>query len=138
MKMKMRPRYYCDHCGKGGGSAYHMRNHEAACTMNPDRNCKMCDFGDLVQHPIAELIAALGIGDDAGMTELRDLTEGCPVCILAAIRQSKLQHGGDMDEDGYSEGFYITQFDFKKDRDEFLKEMNDARAESEFNRYADY
>jgi hypothetical protein len=90
----MRWRYYCDFCGKVGGSSYHMLNHERACTKNPDRVCGLCDLAELRQQPMPVLIEALGYGDAEGLERLRDAAganevgKGCPACILAAIRQS--------------------------------------------------
>jgi hypothetical protein len=122
-------RYYCDYCKKGSCSGGHMKKHESSCTMNPNRKCKMCDYGGLKQQPIADLINALGIGDDNGFKKLSNLTDGCPVCILSAINQSGLQKGQVYDKNGkcVDEGFYFKDFDFKKLRDEFLQEVNSQK-----------
>ena len=71
MKRAQRWRYYCDHCGKCGGSGGHMQKHEASCTANPKRVCRYCGQ----TRPVAELIQVLGYrGTDwkAGMAAHRD------------------------------------------------------------------
>ena len=62
------------------GSANGIRNHERHCTMNPNRQCRMCGGS---QKPITELTDASLSGLDA----LRKAANGCPACILAGIRQ---------------------------------------------------
>ena len=52
-------RYYRDFCKKSGGSAYHMRRHESACTANPNRQCGMCDGGGYDAADLPVLIALL-------------------------------------------------------------------------------
>lgn len=126
MKRKKVWRYYCEFCGKGSCSGGHMNIHEKHCTRNPNRKCRMCDFGRLKQQPIQDLIKALGSGDNEGFEKLSNLADGCPACILSAINQSGLQRGASFDADGHctNEGFYIKDFDFKKSKEEFLQEAN--------------
>ncbi|MBI5591824.1 MAG: hypothetical protein HY881_15235 [Deltaproteobacteria bacterium] len=76
----------------------------------------MCDITGLEQKPIAVLISALGKGDGEGVNNLRELSEGCPVCMLAAIRQSILQYYH-CDEDGDSG--YRVKFEFKDEKNMF-------------------
>lgn len=85
MKTKMRPRYYCDHCGKGNGSPSYMRRHESGCTLNPKRVCGMCHDGRIgpTKTP-AELLAILNAD---GFAALREAVGDCPACILATLRQ---------------------------------------------------
>jgi len=92
MRTVMRPRYYCEFCGRGNGSPSAMKKHERGCTANPNRECGLCREADIEQKPLTELVTALGSGDNAGVEAVRQLAEGCPGCILAAIRASKLQH----------------------------------------------
>jgi hypothetical protein len=58
------------------------------------------------------LIATLGKGDDEGVKNLRTAANECPTCMLAAIRQSKLQHAGDNEGNGY---FHVN-FDYRKEK----------------------
>jgi len=106
MKKVQRWRYYCDFCKKAGQSGGHMQNHESACTLNPERVCKMCKkMGHVGQPAMTDLLAVLPqppkeMGWDeeeafkvlveAAMSELRVLTNNCPVCIMAALRQKKI------------------------------------------------
>ncbi len=119
-------RYWCEFCGKRNCSAASISKHEKHCTMNPGRTCRMCAHVENKQTPIAELIAVLSLQKpDYGMAELRDLAHQCPVCILAAIRQSKIQI---VDRTGREEE-YLQQpdfkFNFKKEVEDFWRELND-------------
>lgn len=108
-------RYYCEFCKKAGCSAFHIRKHAAACTMNPARVCGVCTKMLEQEQPIlADLMALLPDPKEfiaesqeefsgkvcqsfdadkleaaipAAMPALRDAVEGCPVCKLAALRQ---------------------------------------------------
>lgn len=134
MRMKLRPRYYCDFCRKNSGFAAHMAKHEKACTNNPARVCGVCASAELVQKPWSELLAALDEDIAAGIrsdeweeTEvgaacsgpitiprLIDLAMGCPACILAAVRQR--------------DAFDIS-FNYKKCHEEFWSSVNENRWE---------
>lgn len=87
MKMAMRPRYYCDFCKKVGGNPASMKKHEASCTNRPDRVCGMCsqEGHEQAQTPLNALIPLAVAGDIDG---LRKAANGCPACMLAAIRQA--------------------------------------------------
>jgi len=117
MKTKKVNRYYCDYCGKGGGSAFHMVRHEKKCTMNPQRECGMCAamcsaLGESALASPTELIAMLptvenyrredkygvsysGLVDalKAVLPKVREAAGNCPACILAALRQSGIPMG---------------------------------------------
>jgi len=102
MKTKKVNRYYCDYCGKSGGSSYHMKRHEKSCTLNPDRVCRMCQLiGKSEQLPMTELLQKINTSymklkktqeditkeDHQFIAKLREITSGCPACMLAVIRQ---------------------------------------------------
>ena len=114
MKTKRVNRYYCDFCGKGGCSAGHMRRHEERCTLNLQRECGVCKMIEASPKPLEELIAALprpmshasmsfdhAFGThydprpmcdaiEKTLPKLRELADGCPACMLAALRQRGL------------------------------------------------
>lgn len=123
MRRKQVWRYYCDFCKKSGCSAGHIKRHERGCTNNPNRTCSYCRAAGLEQKTMSELIEVLGDGTD--LTAIRDLSENCPACILAAIRQAKLQ-SFDTDENGAFTGFSVD-FDFNKEKEEFWSDVNYAR-----------
>ena len=143
--MTRRPayRYRCDYCGKTGSSGGHMIGHETTCTMNPNRICRMHNHCEDGQRPIAELIAALtkreteyrksGNGK-AALEDLRDAASGCPMCMLAALRQSRAD-AVEVDE----EGMFGVEFgfDFKKELAEFWQSVNAAESDSRESRYGD-
>lgn len=114
MRVRKVNRYYCEFCKKANCSRPSIERHERGCTLNPNRQCGMCDMVDSVQRPIAELIALLPdsapinqpVNQDnasywdaerafvealkAAMPGLREATNGCPACIMAALRQAKI------------------------------------------------
>ena len=110
MRKVKRWRYYCDHCKKTGGSGGHIANHEKGCTLNPNRTCGVCGMLEVDQKPIAQLLSVLPDGKkfieeetdnlisygtlettvEKYMPKLRELTENCPACIMAALRQSNI------------------------------------------------
>lgn len=125
MKVKMRKQYYCDFCKKNGGSKYHLQRHEKSCTGNPDRECRMCHLLGGPVHTVKELIDILGSGGEEGLKRLREATENCPMCILAALRQSGIN---DIDDEGFP-GKGAVSFDFHKERDEAFASIQASRDE---------
>lgn len=126
MRKVKRWRYYCEFCKKSGASGGHMAAHERACTANPHRECGMCREAGLTQQRMEDLITALlckGTDHEEGLKVLIEVAEGCPSCILAAIRQSKIQKFA---EDEGEEGVYLS-FNFKEAKKEFWDNINDDR-----------
>lgn len=110
--------YRCNFCGKKRYREHAMKIHEAGCTMNPDRVCRMHKFCEDSQKPMQEMIEAISISNhEEGFKKLRELVDGCPVCILAALRQSKS---------------YEFDFDFKKECTEFWNMHNDVQDQHEY------
>lgn len=83
-----------------------MARHEKSCTMNPNRECRMCRMMELSQKPMSDLLAIIpwapkfrledfdafgqGLFDkemQSVLPKLRSLTGDCPACIMAAFRQ---------------------------------------------------
>ena len=104
-------RYKCDYCAKSNCSAGGMAQHEKHCTLNPNRECRMCESG----WPKPELLAVLDgaeeklyvywdadaddqehaaktagrkVINDGLLAALHTEADGCPACMLSAIRQS--------------------------------------------------
>ena len=152
MKKRKVWRYTCEFCGKSGCSGGHMKVHEASCTANPHRVCRMCKHSPKDTAALVALLQAPGntTADwQAKMIDLRFQTDGCPACILAAIRQSKVQRTlADCDPEpggGFTladpmywdsaearaigaPGMKCLGFDFKAERDAFLAERADSGA----------
>lgn len=108
MRVRTVKRYYCDFCKKAGLQKRAMIKHEAHCTMNPDRGCRMCIFvhgntpapmkdllgilpaypaftfehGPIYQEFVESVKLALPI--------LRYKTDNCPACIMSALRQKRI------------------------------------------------
>ena len=105
MKAVMRKVYYCDFCKARRFRVDAMELHEKHCTANPNRICRVCDtvgFNPAVleelkalmpvvtEHPEPE--AAYGALADkavAAFPALSAAADGCPACILAALRQTR-------------------------------------------------
>ncbi len=140
MRVKKVNRYYCDHCNKSGCAAGHMKKHEKHCTMNPDRECRMCKLLDVEQVPMAEMLSVLPdpekfidgiLGDkhseeqavrayeklneavEQATEKLRVTTNNCPTCILAALRQKNLTKWG-----------YF--FDYRAEAESAMKRADDS------------
>jgi hypothetical protein len=125
-------RYECDYCGKRSLSGGHMKAHEKGCTANPERVCRfhlrLCDEP---QKPISELRAVLHGSGDFGMPELRSLANNCPICMLAAIRQSGIcKWNGDPESAPLDVGF-----DFKRELEAAWKTINEAEHQSDYQYY---
>ena len=126
MKQRKVWRYYCDHCKKSGCSKHHLLHHEKSCTKNPDRVCNFCLFIGENQKRMSELIESIPIemreGDGFGSVdvppELRYAANGCPACILAALRQSGIKKW--------------VNFEYKKEVDEIFTEHNEEARNSEY------
>lgn len=88
MLMKMRPRYYCEHCKKGNGSPSAMKRHESGCTLNPQRVCGMCRMlaKEGGPEPAPSRDELVRIMDTEGFTAMCEAANKCPACILAALR----------------------------------------------------
>ena len=130
MRKEKRWRYYCDFCGKSGGHPWHMKNHESSCTANPERKCRMCEYaGGGHGLSMKELIDVLGLGGEDGLKRLREATENCPACMLAAIRQSRINEY-EHDEDGIHPIIPNSKqvvFNFKNEMQSFWNDVNQAR-----------
>ena len=126
MKAVKRWRYYCDHCKKVGGHRHVIERHESSCVRNPNRICRMCQMMDVTQQPTEALRVALRNG---GVASVREVAQGCPACILAAIVGSRnaliAQGNWDHPEDW-------STFDFKKEMDSAMSECNDKRRRCEY------
>lgn len=141
MITKKRPRHYCEYCGKGSGNPAYMKRHERGCTLNPNRVCGFCELrvehlGGEPQKPIKTLIEALGEGSAKDLKKLEKIAEGCPACMLAALRQSGLSLIIDYDEEGICRPVKAAQlFNYRERVKEFWDKLNDAkwRAENERN-----
>lgn len=90
-----------------------MKRHERGCTANPDRVCGVCAHAEASPEPLAKLVEFVkskvtwhpgaceddepyGTIDKEMTEELRRLADGCPVCMFAALRQSKVYVEGNL------------------------------------------
>lgn len=92
--------YKCEYCGKKGYAAGHMKGHERGCTLNPDRECRMCKWlGIETPTPQSEILEALmernsllvmtnerGHSSKYIFEELYKVAQECPMCFLTAVR----------------------------------------------------
>lgn len=120
MRKVKRWRYYCDFCKKSLGHAFYMKRHEKNCTNNPDRSCRMCQFAGLATVPVKDLIDSLGNGGAEGLKNLKEKADGCPACMLAAIRQKE---GTETIEclNGYEHVYFV----FEEEKKAFFDDINE-------------
>ena len=124
MIIKTKKVYYCEHCGRHRLTAHSIKQHEGGCTANPNRSCGVCGGQDMEallakykgcfvinEH---EWLSSEWIGEPRTLDELRTDTEGCPVCILAVIRQCNLNR---------SPGDFM-EFNYQKEHKEYWAERN--------------
>ncbi|MES2636332.1 MAG: hypothetical protein V4605_03330 [Pseudomonadota bacterium] len=90
-----------------------MTKHELHCTLNPNRKCRACilnngGYGCDLQEAMALLPDPTDYNNEGGylndskyfdkmmadikeaMPKLREYTDHCPACIMAALRQKKI------------------------------------------------
>jgi hypothetical protein len=110
-----------------------MAKHEAHCTMNPARKCRVCELLGEVTPIVADLVAllpnpkdypSLGTMDevntlssavDAAIPALREATHNCPACIMAALRQAGIPVP------------LVDEFDFKREMQSIFSDINAER-----------
>lgn len=111
-----------------------MELHEEICTLNPERVCRWLG-DDHAKVDLARLVAHLrlvvanesdphrqtGHLNDEDIEWLRGEVDGCPACMLAALRQSGL----DYHYDGRGDNLWDYQEEVKRFREE------ERRAEDE-------
>lgn len=100
MIVKVREVYSCEHCGRSRLTKHAIVSHEPHCIHNPERRCRW--QSPHVDHGYVELAAIVAeLRDDGVVLErLREQTDGCPACMLAAIVQAGV-HGEERGEFDY-------------------------------------
>ena len=124
-----------------------MGRHEKGCTANPERVCRfhkvVTGEPDIIAPSVASLVALFVAhkGDeDHGLKVVKEACDGCPCCVLAALRQSGFckgtgQNTGQMEGDEWVSEYQppligTEQFDFKKECASVWSDVNSANAES--------
>jgi hypothetical protein len=126
--------YYCDYCNKHGLSASSMSQHESGCTMNPQRECGLCELNPDIPELVEQfkkrfivreekdtdiwctIIKVDWINKPVTLVEIQESVDGCPNCTLAILRQT-----------GMISGWFGIDFDFKKENLSYFKEKNDSQ-----------
>lgn len=125
MHSKVVTRYGCDFCRKANLSAASISKHEKSCTGNPNRTCGIC--GRYSDGSLAKLAALFSTADaDCGLEAVRMEAEGCPACILSAIRLFNRQQRLVPDSE---EAPIYFRFDFKKELEAWWRQKHDDEAE---------
>jgi len=143
MKTKLKYVYYCDFCKKRYMTKSACEKHEKHCTLNQDRNCRLCDIGNTYtdirelcdeyekRFVLVEYEGKEGFFGDKTtivpiynkpftLQNIKDDCEGCPNCILTAIRCLGLSFW-------YFRGKF--KYDYRKDLADFWKEIGDREEE---------
>lgn len=119
MRVRKVNRYYCDFCKKANCSAASINKHEKHCTMNPNRECGMCDVVKNKPVPMKKLLQVTPTTNATKelLEPLRGLTDNCPACILSALRQS-----------GCTD---YALFDYKKEVETFWAEVREQERQED-------
>ena len=144
MRTKKVNRYWCDYCNKAGLQAGAMRSHENHCTLNPNRECRVCallaDGQDLdfQKKSLPELMSLLPeyvecnsentweegklaqASIELAVGELRNATGDCPACMMAALRQKGIPVPS------------IEGFNFTREMKQIFSDINDAKADERY------
>ena len=130
-------RYYCEYCKKRGGSGGHIKKHEKHCTLNPNRECGMCELRGESPYKMSDLLNCLpdpepfkwideygfcsypGLNKsvEEAMPALRRLVGECPACIMAALRQKGIPVP------------VVESFNYKKECEIWLSGANEENRE---------
>lgn len=111
MRILTKKVYYCEYCKKHGLSRHAMEKHERHCTLNPGRTCRwsLLDYESTKtrglygphQHTMRKgLPRWLRLRRPLKKDDIDTLREhclGCPACMLAAVRQARLDFMQDWD-----------------------------------------
>ena len=150
MRTRRVNRYYCDFCKKAGCSKYHLARHEAACTMNPKRICRVCKMladgetaGEDHRPDTAALVRLLPTPEqfrvvdehcpsfsnfsgelttatNAALPKLRETCGNCPACIMAALRQAGIPVP------------MAAEYNWTDEMESIWADINDAALEAEY------
>lgn len=124
--------YICSYCKKKKYTKKSCEIHELHCTKNPIRVCRMCGLGGQNTELINLKIAISGMdktNEKELMEQLKNLSDGCPACMLAAIIQARGEKklGNVVDpENGEIDYQYMPTFNYKE---ECKKYFEDTRRE---------
>lgn len=126
MRQKLQMRYWCDHCKKSGAQGPAMLKHEAGCTLNHQRKCRMCEAAGETNNQFEDLWEAF---EEGGFKGLRDACSQCPACTLTILR-----HAHSRDRSGYVEGDICSTdddgqyaYDYKEDCKSFWRDVNSTK-----------
>lgn len=114
--------FYCDHCKLRRLSRIAMEKHERHCTMNPQRTCRWVIDEKRHDFDIPRLASALRENAPLLPTDIQRLrveVEGCPACMLAALRQSGVEY-----HYNYKTSDHL--FNYKEEVEKFRREEREA------------
>jgi len=138
MKIKTKKVYYCDFCNKHTLSSYYTQKHEKHCTLNPNRECRMCGekkldksyikkanliLKDLLKHKKKDSNGIRGDYVEKFNKRLRkEIQEEleCPICTLAVYRQAGIAL------------FYWFNWNFKDECEEYWAKKNKEEEEKDY------
>lgn len=107
-----------------------MVRHERGCTLNPKRACGVCKNSE----PDIAAMASVALTGD--ISKLLDAADGCPACVLAAIRQADWPTITEVGNDGLHPFTRknipnaISEWNFKEALAEWWREMNASEYEN--------
>lgn len=120
--------YYCDFCKKRYLSKYWCEQHEKHCTLNINRDCRMCDYVGSY-NKIPELLDSIYQKYNENMVyptanQIFEMTDYCPQCTLATIRLIQKDKRFEKWRDPEGSEFPWFDWDYKKECEDFWKKYN--------------
>lgn len=134
MEVKIKKVYYCDFCKKYRLTSNSIKVHEERCTLNPDRECGVCEksickdkimYDEIIKrieeaYKVLESHREKEWPNGIVMTFVKEFENvivqianeiECPVCMLSIVRQSGKQE--------------YCNYDYKKEMQEYWKRKNE-------------
>jgi len=81
MKVNLRHVYYCEYCNKHRLRSDVIKKHEKHCTLNPNRECRLCG-----NKNIKSIIKKYHIRKKFSLKDIKKDVGDCPNCILTVLR----------------------------------------------------
>lgn len=117
--------FYCEFCKRHRLSSRAIEDHEPRCIYNPNRECRWQSYllrknhGKTPTHVLAEEIRRRTWD---WIDWLRERTDGCPTCMLAAAVQSGLSYEV-RSEEGFDYREELERFRDEERRAEYMVEI---------------
>lgn len=133
MKIKTKKVYYCDYCKEYRLTKPSMEKHEKYCTMNQNRECRLCgkkNIYDIIEKyknklnciitrdsSYPEILRLKWTNGKINLDDIRAEVDGCPNCVFTILRITLLNE--------------ILCFNYAEELKRWWNEKNDEDYEKE-------